>query len=111
MKYQDRTITPETMRNETDEVSLVPNMSYQDLMPAMRTDTSPKALKALESEQEYHLAVERNRAQLTYNALNLTAQLSAVEASLAETVPGAAPRLRAIVDTFTWASAVRVARM
>ncbi len=111
MRYQNQNINADTLHEETEEINLTPNLNYDQLMPATRNDTSPRALKALSAEHEYHLSVERNRAELTYNALNLTAQLSAVEASLSETVPNAQPRLKAIVDTFTWASAVRLARM
>ena len=110
MKYQNRTTNPEAYAYETEETALVPSLSYDLLMPAERRDFSPKALQTLSSEHDYTMAVERSRAELAYNAINLTAQLSHVEASLTEHCPTAGPRLKAIVDSFAYSEAVKIAR-
>ena len=110
MKNYDQTVSPETTRFEAEEANLVPTLSYDQLMPAIRHDTSSRALKALSAEQEYNLTVERNRAELTFNALNLTAQLSAVEQALIENCPAAQPRLKGIVDAFAYSQAVKIVK-
>ena len=110
MKYQDQAINAENLNYDVDDANLSPTLSYDNLMPSIRHDTSSRALKALAAEQEYNLSVERNRAVLTYNALNLTAQLSAVEVALSENCPAAQSRLRAIVDSFAYAQATKIVR-
>jgi len=110
MKYQNQNINADGIRDENEDAALLPSLSYDQLMPAVRRDSGSRALKLLASEQEYHLAVERNRAELTYNALNLTAQLSAVEQALIENCPAAQPRLKGIVDAFSYSQAVKIVK-
>ena len=106
------------MKNQTyvtndtyaDVVDVVPAANYDQLMPAVRRDTSPRALKALEAEYNYNLALENSRAQLAFAAMNLTAQLSSVEQALAENCPSAEPRLKAIVDAFAYAQRLKIVR-
>ena len=110
MKCQNQNINADGIRDESEKAAIIPSLSYDQLMPAVRRDSGSRALKSLGAEQEYHLAVERNRAELTYNALNLTAQLSAVEQALIENCPAAQPRLKGIVDAFSYSQAVKIVK-
>ena len=104
------------MKNQTyvtndtyaDVADAVPTVSYGQLMPAVRRDTSTRALKALEAEHNFNLAVERSRAELAFNAMNLTAQLASVEQALSENCPSAEPCLKALVKAFAYAQATKI---
>ena len=52
MKKQERIDNREEYTNEVEAPALMPNLSYDQLMPMVRNESGPRALKALSAQHE-----------------------------------------------------------